>query len=105
MLRVARRSVVSFPNFAHWRVRMDLTVRGRMPVTAWLPNSWYDTPNIHLLTIQDFFDWADESDVEIHETSVLSEGTVRPFRAGDNLHAEEAVIVFGRNGRDAGTTG
>ncbi|MCB0870888.1 MAG: methionine biosynthesis protein MetW [Solirubrobacterales bacterium] len=54
MKRVAARLVVSLPNFAHWRLRATLTVRGRMPVTDSLPYQWFDTPNIHLCTIRDF---------------------------------------------------
>jgi methionine biosynthesis protein MetW len=56
MLRVGRRAIVSFPNFGHWRVRRDLLVKGRMPVTENLPDAWYETPNIHFCTIRDFDD-------------------------------------------------
>jgi methionine biosynthesis protein MetW len=102
MLRVARQGIVSFPNFAHWRVRMDLTVRGRMPVTAWLPHAWHDTPNIHLLTLQDFLDWAGQNGIAVHEAAVLSEGIVRPLADGDNLRAEEVALVVGACRADAG---
>ncbi|MBC7905939.1 MAG: methionine biosynthesis protein MetW [Rhodospirillaceae bacterium] len=54
MLRIGRRAIVSFPNFGHWRVRADLLVTGRMPVTDTLVYEWYDTPNIHFCTIRDF---------------------------------------------------
>ena len=54
MVRVGRLSIVSFPNFAHWWVRSQLFVRGRMPVSRDLPYQWWDTPNIHLCTIKDF---------------------------------------------------
>ena len=54
MLRIGRRAIVSFPNFGHWRVRLSLFWNGRMPVTAALPQSWYETPNIHFCTISDF---------------------------------------------------
>src|SRR5580698_11346644 len=54
LLRIGRRTIVSFPNFGHWRVRLSLLVNGRMPRTATLGNAWYDTPNIHLCTIADF---------------------------------------------------
>ena len=56
MLRVGRRAIVSFPNFGHWRVRKDLLIGGRMPVTENLPDAWYETPNIHFCTIRDFDD-------------------------------------------------
>lgn len=54
MLRIGRACVVTFPNFGHWRCRAQLALRGRMPVARHLPHSWYDTPNIHLCTFNDF---------------------------------------------------
>ncbi|WP_342767572.1 methionine biosynthesis protein MetW [Isoalcanivorax indicus] len=54
MLRVGREAIVTFPNFGHWRVRSYLFFKGRMPVSRRLPHQWYDTPNIHLCTVQDF---------------------------------------------------
>jgi methionine biosynthesis protein MetW len=54
MLRIGRECIVTFPNFAHWKCRMYLASRGRMPVTEHLPHRWYDTPNIHLCTFADF---------------------------------------------------
>ena len=54
MLRIGRRAIVSFPNFGHWRIRMQVMFRGRMPRTDNLPYAWYDSPNIHFCTIMDF---------------------------------------------------
>ncbi|EAQ97674.1 methionine biosynthesis protein MetW [Congregibacter litoralis] len=54
MLRVGRECVVTFPNFGHWRSRLHLATRGRMPVSRFMPYSWYDTPNIHFCTVRDF---------------------------------------------------
>ncbi|BAQ45105.1 MULTISPECIES: methionine biosynthesis protein MetW [Methylobacterium] len=54
LLRIGRHAIVSFPNFGHWRVRSELMLRGRMPVTDTLPDPWYETPNIHHCTIRDF---------------------------------------------------
>lgn len=53
MLRIGRRAIVSFPNFGHWSIRAQLAFKGRMPVTSNLPETWYDTPNIHFCTIRD----------------------------------------------------
>lgn len=58
LLRVGRRAFVSFPNFAHWRTRAALMFGGRMPVTRALPVSWYETQNIHHVTVEDFRDLA-----------------------------------------------
>jgi methionine biosynthesis protein MetW len=54
MLRIGQECIVTFPNFAHWRCRLYLGTRGRMPVSKFLPHSWYDTPNIHFCTVRDF---------------------------------------------------
>jgi methionine biosynthesis protein MetW len=56
MLRVGNYAIVGFPNFAHWEIRKDLLLKGRMPKSKSLPYEWYNTPNIHLLTINDFED-------------------------------------------------
>lgn len=97
MLRVGRQGFISFPNFAFWQVRLDLAVRGRMPRTGWLPYNWYDTPNIHNLSIQDFILWAEEEKINIVEGYVLIEGEVRELRISDNLYAEEAMLIVEKN--------
>lgn len=93
VLRVGRRAVVAFPNFGYWRVRLGLALGGRMPRTVGLPFHWYDTPNIHLFTLQDFLDWAAASGVRIVHGHALADGQVRPLRDGDNLYAEEVLCV------------
>src|SRR5215470_7856888 len=54
LLRIGRHAIVSFPNFGHWRMRLQLLIGGHMPRTENLPYSWWDTPNIHFCTIKDF---------------------------------------------------
>lgn len=92
MLRVGRVGIVSFPNFGHWRVRLDLLVNGRMPTTRRLPYEWHDTPNIHLCTIADFTDWCARRGAEIAHGTVFADGRVRPYADGDNVHAAEALF-------------
>lgn len=94
MLRVGRKGIVSFPNFGYWRVRLDLATRGRMPVSERLPHRWYDTPNIHLFTLQDFLDLAAREKIAVVSGSALCEGAVRELSADDNLHAEEVLLVL-----------
>lgn len=96
MLRVARHALVSFPNFGFWRVRLDLALRGRMPITGRLPFGWHDTPNIHLLTLQDFLDWTADAGVTVVKGFALSCDGVQPLRADDQLFAEEALLVLSR---------
>ena len=97
MLRVGRRGIISFPNFGHWRVRFDLAMRGRMPLTRGLPYSWHDTPNIHLFTLADFYDWCDEHEITITKSFGLTDGRVHPLATGDNLTAEEVLIFLESN--------
>ncbi|MDR1533630.1 MAG: methionine biosynthesis protein MetW [Planctomycetota bacterium] len=94
MRRVGRRGIVTFPNFGYWRVRLDLAVRGRMPTTGWLPHSWFQTPNIHLFSILDFIDYSAAAGLRIIGVHVLDRGASRPFQRGDNLYAEEAMVIF-----------
>ena len=93
MLRVGRRGIVTFPNFGFWQVRLDLALRGRMPQTGWLPYNWYDTPNIHCLSIQDFLAWMHKEGIDLIEGYVLNEGKVRKLGISDNLYAEEVLMI------------
>jgi len=94
MLRVGRRGIVSFPNFGHWRVRLALALDGRMPVTPTLPYHWYDTPNIHLFTLQDFLDWTATAGARVVRGYALADGVVRPLGPDDNLEAEEVLLIL-----------
>jgi methionine biosynthesis protein MetW len=71
LLRIGERAIVSFPNFGHWRVRLSLLLKGRMPVTKDLPYSWYDTPNIHFCTIRDFVALCDEVGVTVESAAAM----------------------------------
>jgi len=96
MLRVGKRGIVSFPNFAHYRVVVDLAARSRMPVTERLPYYWYESANIHLLTLRDLLDWASSSGVAIVSGYALVDGAPRELRADDDLLAEEVLVVVER---------
>jgi methionine biosynthesis protein MetW len=95
LLRIARHAVVSFPNFAHWRVRLSLLTGGRMPVTRLLPIAWYETPNIRHLTITDFGDLVKERGITVERAWFLSGDT--QIGAGlANLRAEHAIYLLAR---------
>ncbi len=95
LLRIGRRAFVSFPNFAHWRVRVSLLWGGRMPVTRLLPLAWYETPNIHHVTIDDFRAFVREQGLAVEGAWFLSDG--RPARpAAANVFAEHAVFLLRR---------
>ncbi len=98
MLRIGRRAIVSFPNFGHWKIRLQLLTTGRMPVTKNLSYSWYETPNIHFCTINDFIALADEMGAVIEQASALDRFG-RPVemtlpRRMWNLFGEQAVFVL-----------
>ena len=65
LLRVGKKAIVTIPNFGHWKVRVDLLFKGTMPVTENLPNEWYNTPNLHMCTIKDLFDFCDKKNINI----------------------------------------
>lgn len=95
LLRIAPRAFVSFPNFAYWRVRMALAWGGRMPVTPNLPVSWFETPNIHHLTIDDFRSFVAERGIGVEQAWFLHHGA--PTRAASaNLRADQAVFLLRR---------
>lgn len=90
LLRVGRQAFVSFPNFAYWRMRLSLLAHGRMPVTRHLPVSWYETQNIHHVTIADFEALLAEKGVKV-EGSWFFTGGREVGSAGANWRAEYAV--------------
>lgn len=96
-LRVGKRGIVSFPNFAHFRVVVDLVAHQRMPVTPCLPFYWYESANIHLLTLRDLLDWAAASGVRIASGYALVDGVARELRPDDDLVAEEVLVVVERS--------
>ncbi len=95
LLRIGGRAFVSFPNFAHWRIRFALMYGGQMPVTKQLPSRWYDTPNIHHVTVDDFRGFIATRHIEIEQQWFLS-GDRMTTSAGANLFAEHAVFLLRR---------
>jgi len=72
LLRVGKKAIVSFPNFGHWRVRLELFLRGRMPVNKTINNPWYSTPNIHFCTIRDFVNLCAELNIHIEQSMAIN---------------------------------
>ena len=93
MLRVGKRVIVSFPNFAHWRCRLQLFAKGKAPVTPELPYGWHDSPNIHFLSLKDFERFCRELDASIEKRIPLKEYRLSPVRFAPNLFAEQAIYV------------
>ena len=100
LLRIGKRTIVSFPNFGYWRVRFSLATKGRMPVTRALGHAWHDTPNIHLGTIADFISLASEVGAHIEKAWSLRESrteTMSPSAWGPNLFAQGAIFLLAKN--------
>ena len=91
MLRVGQRAIVAFPNFGHWRVRLSHLWSGRAPQTELFPYDWYDSPNIHFLTVLDFEALAQQEKWRVERRIFLSRN--RQIRFLPNLMAEVAVFL------------
>ena len=72
LLRIGKSVIVSIPNFGYWRVRTSLLLFGKMPMTKTLPNTWYDTPNLHMCSIKDLFNYCDNQNIKIRKVIGLN---------------------------------
>jgi methionine biosynthesis protein MetW len=97
MLRVARRALVVVPNFGHWRVRMEVLRRGRTPITQALPYEWYETPNVHFMSMRDFRDLMDGIGLRIVKESPIIKGRSVDQLWGSNLRADSAFYLLERD--------
>ena len=99
MLRVGKKTVVSFPNFAYWKVRFYLFFTGHMPKSKILPFEWYNTPNIHLLTVNDFYEFCKKRNIKILKSVFMTKANVKKnfiMRSLSNFFAEEVIFVISR---------
>ncbi|MBQ2644782.1 methionine biosynthesis protein MetW [bacterium] len=97
MLRVGKKVILGFPNFAYWRIRTYLFFNGKMPKSNVLPYEWYDTPNIHLLTVRDFFDFCDVRNITIEQSILMRRGKViksKFKRVFADIFAEDVIFVI-----------
>jgi len=93
LLRIGRKVIVSFPNFAHWRSRAQLFFRGRAPVTRQLPFEWYNSPNIHCVSLKDFDRFCRKLGIKVEEKIPLIKTGLSPVRFAPNLFAEQVIYV------------
>lgn len=101
ILRVGKQAIVSFPNFGHWRVRAAMLFRGRSPRTTLFPYEWYETPNVHFLSVKDFELLSQQQRFTIAHREFLAAG--KPIRMLPNVRAEVAVFLISR-GNTANTS-
>ena len=76
LLRVGKKAIVTIPNFGYWRVRLHLLIKGTMPITKTLPDEWYNTPNIHMCSIKDFFYFAKLRNIKIFKSLAINNQNV-----------------------------
>jgi len=98
MLRVGKECIVTFPNFGHWKARLHLFTRGRMPVSDLLPYEWYDTPNIHFCTFKDFEVLCHERKIKVIHRQVVNESSQGFFKdIMPNLFGETAIYHLSKS--------
>ncbi len=97
LLRVGKKVIVSFPNFAHWRCRAQLLLHGKAPVTKQLPFGWHDSPNIHFLSLKDFDEFCKKLGVKVEKKIPLSKTRLSPVRFAPNLFAEQVIYVTSKD--------
>jgi len=98
LLRVGNKAIVTIPNFGHWKVRLNLLVKGTMPVTKTLPNEWYNTPNIHMCTIKDFFKFSKTMNFKIFKSFALMNKNISSINSSNlsfkNLFCELGIFLI-----------
>ena len=98
LLRVGKKVIVTIPNFGHWKVRLDLLFKGEMPVTKNLPYQWYDTPNLHMCTILDFYNFCSNRGINIFKTISLNGQTISNIKRSNlkykNLISELGIFLL-----------
>ena len=98
LLRVGSKAIVTIPNFGHWKVRLNLLIQGTMPVTKTLPNEWYNTPNIHMCTIKDFFKFSKIMNFRIFKSFAIVNKNVSTISSSNllfkNLFSELGIFLI-----------
>ena len=94
LLRVGNKAILTIPNFGHWKVRLNLLFQGTMPVTKTLPNEWYNTPNIHMCTIKDFFKFSKTINFKIFKSLALMNKNVSTIN-NSNLYFKNLFCELG----------
>ena len=98
LLRVGKKAIVTIPNFGHWKVRLNLLIKGTMPVTKSLPNDWYNTPNIHMCTIKDFVKFSRIINFKIFKSLALNNKNVSNISNSNlffkNFFAELGIFLI-----------
>jgi len=98
LLRVGKKAIVTIPNFGFWKVRLHLLIKGTMPITKNLPDEWYNTPNLHMCTIKDFYNFCENRKIKLDKSSALHNekiSSINKFNLNiKNLSAELGIFLI-----------
>ena len=98
LLKVANKAIVTIPNFGYWKVRLHLLIKGTMPITKTLPNEWYNTPNLHMCTIKDFFNFCSKKNIELYKSIALKDEKTSTINKANinikNLYSELGIFLI-----------
>jgi methionine biosynthesis protein MetW len=99
LLRIGKSVIVSIPNFGYWKVRTSLLFFGKMPVTKTLPNTWFNTPNLHMCTIKDLFNYCEDQNITIKKVIGVNENKISLIKKNNlemkNLFSKLGVFLIG----------
>ena len=98
LLRVGKKAIVTIPNFGFWKVRLHLLIKGTMPITKNLPDEWYNTPNLHMCTIKDFFNFCENRKIKLDKSLALHNEKISSINRLNlntkNLSAELGIFLI-----------
>ncbi|MDA9615941.1 methionine biosynthesis protein MetW [Candidatus Pelagibacter sp.] len=94
LLRVGKKAIVTIPNFGYWKVRLHLLIKGTMPITRTLPDEWYNTPNLHMCSIKDFFNFCENRKINLYKSIALQNLRSSEI-TNSNLRLKNLTAVLG----------
>ena len=100
LLRVSKKAIVTIPNFGYWKIRLHLLIRGTMPITKNLPDEWYNTPNLHMCSIKDFFNFCTKKNIKLFKSLALNNNKISSINNLNlnlkNLSSELGIFLIER---------
>ena len=98
LLRIGKQTIISIPNFGYWKIRLHLLFKGTMPVTKNIPYDWYNTPNLHMCTIQDFVDFCYNKNIKIDKSMCLTDEKISEITKGNmkykNIFSQLGIFLI-----------
>jgi len=99
LLRIGKSVIVSIPNFGYWKVRTSLLFFGKMPITKTIPNTWFNTPNLHMCTIKDLFNYCEDQKIKIKKVIGVNENNISLIKKSNlemkNLFSKLGIFLIG----------